>query len=79
MTQRAIQIGNSVGIILPQLLREEVGINVGDEVIVEKRNGQIVLSAPKKKLASDIDAKFAKMVDAFITEHEDVLKELAKR
>jgi len=37
---------------LPQNLREEVGINVRDEVVIEKKNGQIVLSSPKKKLSS---------------------------
>lgn len=79
MMQKAVQIGNSVGVILPQGLREEIGIDAGDEIIVEREKNKITITTPKNKLAPDIDAKFAKMVDDFITEHEDVLKELARR
>lgn len=79
MLQRMIQIGNSVGIILPKNLREETGFKIGDKVIVEKKNNKIVLSPAKKKSSAGVNAKFMKMVDDFATEHKDVLEELANK
>lgn len=79
MQQSVIQIGNSVGVILPKNVREEVGLKVGDRVVVEKKENKIVLSPTKKKFLTGVDVKFMKMVDDFATEHQDVLEELAKR
>ena len=78
MEQRVIQIGNSVGVVIPQLLRKETGIKVGDKIVVKKKGANIILSSLKKKTRG-VNAKFMKMVDDFVTEHQDVLKELAKR
>lgn len=79
MMQKLIQIGNSVGVIIPQVFRSEAGLRPGDEVEVKLKGNDVVLSKSKKELAGGVNAKFIKIVDEFITEHEDVLKELAKR
>lgn len=79
MMQKLIQIGNSVGVIIPQVFRSEAGLRPGDEVEVKLKGNDVVLSKSKKELAGGVNAKFMKIVDEFITEHEDVLKELAKR
>lgn len=79
MVQKLIQIGNSVGVIIPQVFRNEAGLKPGDEVEVKLKGGDVVLSKPRKNLARGVNAKFMKMVDEFINEHEDVLKELAHR
>lgn len=79
MLQTMIQIGNSVGVILPKNVREELGFKVGDKVVVEKRNDKIILSPARKKSSAGVNAKFMKMVDEFITEHKDVLEELANK
>lgn len=79
MQQTVIQIGNSAGIILPQDLRQETGIKTGDKIMVKRKGSDIILSKVNKNLALGVNAKFAKMVDEFITEHEDALRELAKR
>jgi len=79
MEQKVIQIGNSVGIILPQVIRQDMNVNVGDKVILKKKGNDIVISTPKKALAPDVDVKFAAMVDDFLVEHDDVLRKLAKR
>ncbi|MEK9176137.1 MAG: hypothetical protein AAB520_01695 [Patescibacteria group bacterium] len=71
MIQQAIQIGNSVGVIIPKNVLEEKKIKVGDKLQVDVK--------PVKKSVGGVDSKFAKMVDEFITDHEDVLKELAQR
>lgn len=78
MEQKVITIGNSVGVIIPQALRD--GIKPGDNIIIKKDKNKWVISLPsKRKISGGVDVKFMKMVDEFITEHEDVLQELAKR
>ncbi len=78
MLQKVIKIGNSIGVTLPQAFRQEVGIKIGDKVDIKEKNGKIILS-PAKKSTSGVDAKFMKIVDKFMNEHEDVLAELSKR
>ncbi|MBI4079218.1 MAG: hypothetical protein HY429_02885 [Candidatus Levybacteria bacterium] len=79
--QKALQIGNSVGVIIPQPIRGETGLNPGVPVEIKKQ-GKGIFILPKttqKKKASGVNTRFAKMVDEFLTEHQDVLEELAKR
>jgi len=81
MNQTVIKIGNSVGIILPAGLREENGIQIGDKVSLNQGNqkGKILISTIQKKRKTPVSAKFAQMVDEFMTDHEDVLQKLAQR
>lgn len=79
MLQKVIQIGNSLGLILPQKVREELGIKIGDDVTLEKKGQDYVISVSDKKIAGGVDAKFMQMADEFIEDHKDVLQELAKR
>lgn len=79
MQQKIIQIGNSSGIILPQFIREHIGIKPGDRVEVNAKGNDIVISALKKKKTGGVNIKFMKMLDEFVTEHDDVLRELAKK
>lgn len=79
MIQKLIQIGNSVGVIIPQVFRNEAGLKPGDEVEVKLKGTDVVFSKSKKKLTGGVNVKFIKIVDEFINEHEDVLKELANR
>ena len=71
MIQQTIQIGNSVGIIIPKNILEEKRIKVGDKIQVEVKS--------IKKSIDGVDAQFMKMADEFIEEHKDVLQALAKR
>ncbi|KKQ75413.1 MAG: hypothetical protein US96_C0011G0011 [Candidatus Woesebacteria bacterium GW2011_GWB1_38_5b] len=71
MIQQTIQIGNSVGVIIPKNVLEENKIKVGDKVQVDVK--------PVKKSVGGVDAKFMKMADEFIEEHKDVLQALANR
>lgn len=79
MQQKIIQVGNSVGFIIPQSLREDLGLQVGDRVRVEKKERKLVVTPVKADLAEGVDASFMKVVDTFMVEHEDVLRALAKR
>lgn len=71
MIQQTIQIGNSVGVIIPKNILTEKNIKVGDKVQVEIK--------PIKKSVGGVDAKFMQMVDEFIEEHKDVLEQLAHK
>lgn len=64
---------------VPKEIMKELQLQPGIEVQVKSRGDVFVVSPKKKKLAHDVDAKFAKLVEEFIDEHEDVLRELAKR
>ena len=71
MIQQTIQIGNSVGVVIPKNILKEKNIKVGDKVQVDIKS--------LKKTVGGVDAKFMKMVDEFIVEHKDVLEQLAHR
>ncbi len=74
LTQKLHQNGSSVTVKIPKnYLRDD------SVVVLEKRGQEVVISSQKRSLAPNVDAKFMKMVDEFIGEHEDVLQELAKR
>ena len=79
MAQTFINIGNSVGVIIPSNLREQNGVKPGGKVDIKQVKEGILIAPSKKQLAGDVNVEFAKMVDEFITDHEDVLKELAHR
>lgn len=78
-TQKLYRNGNSVAVTIPKPLLEELNLKEGSEVMLEQEGEKIALMSKNHKLADDVDAQFIKMVDEFIDEHEDVLKELAKR
>ena len=71
MIQQTIQIGNSVGVVIPKNILKEKNIKVGDKVQVDIKS--------LKKAVGGVDAKFMKMVDEFIEDHKDVLEQLARR
>ena len=79
MEQTVIKVGNSIGVVIPTSLRDQNGIKSGRKVNLKQVKEGILIIPSKTQLAGDVDPKFAKMVDEFITEHEDVLKELAHK
>ena len=79
MDIKVIPIGNSAGIILPQKLREKKNINIGDTLILNEKAEDLQFTPAKKNSDSGVNLTFAKTVDEFMKEHEDVLRELATR
>jgi len=77
MEQKVITIGNSIGITIPQPLRD--GLQSGDKVKLVRKADKITITLPSATKDYGVDTKFAQMVDEFITEHKDVLEALAKR
>lgn len=79
LTQRLYKNGNSVTVTIPKEYLEDLNLQVGSAVVVKKVGDELVISSKNKQLASDVDQKFAKMVDEFVDDHRDVLQELAKK
>lgn len=71
--------GNSLAVTVPKTYAHQLSIRAGSEIGWEKTNQGLTLTSQKKTKAVGVDAKFAKMVDEFISEHEDVLQELSQK
>ncbi|HEV2339222.1 MAG TPA: AbrB/MazE/SpoVT family DNA-binding domain-containing protein [Patescibacteria group bacterium] len=79
LIQKIYKNGNSLAITIPQQYLKELNLQEGSEIVVEKENDTLRIAPKKKILAPDVDTKFMKMVDSFISDHEDVLRELAQK
>ena len=77
--QKIYKNGNSLAITIPQQYLKDLDLQEGSEIVVEKEEESLRISAKKKILAPDVDVKFMKMLDSFIVDHEDVLRNLAKK
>ncbi len=79
LTQKLYKNGNSVAVTIPKEYLKELNLRDGSLVVVKTSGKQLVVVPKVKTNASGVDQKFAKMVDEFINDHEDVLQELAHR
>ncbi len=79
LTQKLYRNGNSLAVTIPRQYLEDLKLKEGSEIVVEKEGDSLRIAAKKNILASDVDTKFMKMLDSFITDHEDVLQELAHK
>lgn len=79
IVQRIYRNGNSLAITIPQQYLKDLDLQEGSEIVVEKEEDTLRIASKKKILAQDVDIKFMKMLDSFITDHEDVLQNLAKK
>lgn len=78
LTQKLYRNGNSVAVTIPKEYLIQLNLKDGAEVMVKKVGKDIVVTPKKDSRISGINTKFAKMVEEFIDEHEDVLRELAQ-
>lgn len=84
MLQKILQVGNSAAVIIPKPLLEEMGLDVGDRIIVRTTRKPLKVEiVPKKKAilgkGSGITKSFARSVDQFIHKYRPALEELSKR
>lgn len=79
LTQKLYKNGNSVAVTIPKEYLKELNLRDGSQVIVEKNDHQLIVTAKRRVLAGGVDQKFARMVDEFINDHKDVLQELSNR
>ena len=79
LIQKLYRNGNSVAVTIPSQYLKELHLREGSKVVVEKKGNQLFIAPQKTAVAKDVNAKFMQMVDSFIADHEDVLRELSKR
>lgn len=77
--RKVFKNGNSLAVTVPKAYAHQLSIRDGSQVEWKKTNKGLVLLPQKKIRISGVDQKFAKMVDEFINDHEDVLQELARK
>lgn len=73
MTLKLIQIGNSVGVVLPKEVLLQLGLDKGDELSLRKENGHYLLSP--------LDPEFEKTLEharEAMNRYKNTLSELAK-
>lgn len=79
LTQKLYKNGNSIAVTIPKEYLEELQLKEGSEVVVEKQGKGVMVTSKTTKLAGNVTPEFMKMVEEFMDEHDDVLKELSKR
>ena len=77
MEQTAIQIGNSIGIIIPSMLKKQAGIKKGSKLFVniDARNN-IIISKEKKEINN---SKFLEILEGVNKRYGKALQELAEK
>jgi putative addiction module antidote len=75
MIQQAIQIGNSVGIIIPKSVLAEKNIKVGDKIQVDVSPVKSVRKSTKDAVSPELLI----WLDGFNKRYKDALRELASK
>jgi len=76
MIQKVLRVGSSAVVTLPKKSLQELGIKIGDEVIVDvDRKRRRVVVEPVQK----IDGELLRWTDAFIERYRSALEALAKK
>lgn len=79
LIQKLYRNGNSVAVTIPKEYLKELKLRDGSEVVVDRKGQELVVTSKKRVSLKGVNDRFAKMVDEFMFDHKDVLKELAKR
>lgn len=81
MEQRIIQIGNSIGVVIPRILQKDSPFKIGDKVIVEKDpvSESFIVSKKTKAKNISITPEFLTWLNRFNKRYKDALAELAER
>ena len=73
MELKVVQVGNSLGVVLPKELTLKLGVQKGDTLIVTDGPGGVYLEVP----SADFDAQMA-VARQLMHKWRNVLRELAK-
>ncbi len=77
--QKVIQVGNSLGIVIPKELAKKSGLKAGSNVYIQKDpNGpSIVINSKSRVFDSSITPDFLRIVSGINKKYGPALKELA--
>jgi len=81
MEQKIIKIGNSTGVIIPKALLNQIGLETGQEVLIEQDLTTNALIIVKKgtKIKRSITPEFIDILERVNKQYGSVLRELAER
>jgi putative addiction module antidote len=76
MNGKIRRIGNSLGVLVPAAMTERLGLEEGDEVVLDAEAGRLVVTPKQRaeRAEQDIDATIARLVD----ENAESLRRLAR-
>lgn len=79
MEQKVIQIGNSIGVVIPRTLAKG-SLRPGDTVIVEKDEASdTYFISKRKKITNSITPEFFEWLKKFNQKYKNPLQELARK
>ena len=82
MKRKVVKIGNALGITLPQEIREDAGLKLGDSVMIEHNTADqsiLISKSGKKKATSKLTPEFYDWLERFNKKYKKALTELAKK
>ncbi len=81
MEQKIIQVGNSAAVVIPKKLLNEVGLDIGNKVFLEKdpNGGTIAISKRGAMFTSSITPEFIAIIERINKKYGPALKELAQK
>lgn len=79
MTQKVLKVGSSAAVIIPKKSLEELGLKIGDEVVVEIDHTKKSVLIHSQKVLSGDDQKIAELTLGFINRYRKDLEELARK
>jgi len=74
-TQKLMKIGNSVGMIIPSQVLEDMNVGVGTKIYVEHIQDKLLI---EKENTRKISPEFLKVADSLADRYQEVFKELSK-
>ena len=81
MTQKVLKVGSSAAVTIPKKSLKELGLKLGDEVVVEidVQDKKMVIHAPTKKPKNKENDRVAKLTLDFINRYRKDLEALARK
>lgn len=73
--QKLTKIGNSVGLIIPKQLLDNLGLGVGSDVYIEQVQDKVIL---EKEDSGTVSPEFLKIAESVGKRYSSAFKELAK-
>ena len=79
MTQKMLRVGGSAAVTIPKKSLEELGLKIGDRVVIEIDRKKKAVSIRAQGRLSSADERIARLTLAFINRYRKDLEALARK
>lgn len=79
MTQKVLKVGSSAAVTIPKKSLEELGLKIGDRVVIKVNKAKKTVTVVPEKKLSKADEKIARLTYDFINRYRRDLEVLAKK